>query len=127
MAKTFKDLMEDARREVAEWNIEQVREHLNNGADYVLLDVREKDEYREGHLSGALSLPRGFLEIRVEQLVSDKGKPIIAYCAAGTRSLLAAKQLKDMGYRNVISMAGGYSAWKGAGHPWKQDRQFSTP
>jgi sulfur-carrier protein adenylyltransferase/sulfurtransferase len=126
MAKTFKDLMIAARQDVPEWSIDQVREHLGNGNDYVLLDVREKDEYREGHLQDALSLPRGFLEIRAEQVVPDQSKPIIAYCGGGTRSLLAAKQLKDMGYQNVVSMSGGYTAWKGAGYPWKQDRQFTA-
>jgi molybdopterin/thiamine biosynthesis adenylyltransferase/rhodanese-related sulfurtransferase len=126
MAKTFKELMDEARREVPEWSIDQVREQLSNGTDYVLLDVREKDEYREGHLAGAVSLPRGFLEMRVEQAIPDKARPIIAYCGGGTRSLLAAKQLKEMGYPNVISMSGGYGAWKGAGYPWKQDRQFSA-
>ena len=125
MAKTFKDLMEEARREVPEWSIDQVKEHLGNGNGYALVDVREKEEYREGHLDGAISLPRGFLEMRVEEAVPDKSRPIIAYCAGGTRSLLAAKQLKEMGYQNVISMSGGYSAWKGAGYPWKQDRQFT--
>jgi sulfur-carrier protein adenylyltransferase/sulfurtransferase len=125
MAKTFKDLMEEARREVPEWSIDQVKEQLGNGNGYALVDVREKEEYREGHLHGAISLPRGFLEIRVEQEVPDKSRPVIAYCAGGTRSLLAARQLKDMGYQNVISMSGGYSAWKGAGYPWKQDRQFT--
>ena len=125
MAKTFKDLMEEARREVPEWSIDQVREQLGNGNPYALVDVREKEEFREGHLDGAISLPRGFLEIRVEQEVPDKSRPVIAYCAGGTRSLLAARQLKDMGYQNVISMSGGYSAWKGAGYPWKQDRQFT--
>jgi len=126
MSKTFKTLMDEARREVTEWSIDQVRDHLGNGQAHVLLDVREKDEYREGHLAGALSLPRGFLEIRVEELIPDKSKAIIAYCAGGTRSLLAAKQLKDMGYQTVISMAGGYSAWKGAGYPWRQDRAFTA-
>lgn len=126
MAKTFKDLMDEARQQVPEWTIDQVREHLGNGDDYLLLDVREKDEFREGHLSGAVSVPRGYLELRIEQTVPDKGKPIIAYCAGGTRSLLAAKQLKDMGYQHIISMAGGYGAWKGAGYPWKQDRQFTA-
>ncbi len=126
MAKTFKDLMSDARREVPEWSIDQVKEHLGNGNDYVLLDVREKEEYREGHLAGAISLPRGYLELRVEQTVPDKNTPVIAYCAGGTRSLLAGKQLRDMGYENVISMSGGYTAWKGAGYPWKQDRQYSA-
>jgi molybdopterin/thiamine biosynthesis adenylyltransferase/rhodanese-related sulfurtransferase len=125
MPKTFKDLMDEARREVPEWSIDQVKERLANGQDYLLLDVREREEYREGHLAGAVSLPRGFLEIRAEQSAPDKDRPIIAYCAGGTRSLLAGKQLKAMGYQNVVSMAGGYSAWKGAGYPWKQDRQFT--
>jgi sulfur-carrier protein adenylyltransferase/sulfurtransferase len=126
MAKSYKDLMTEARREVSELSIDQVKAHLGNGHDYILLDVREKEEYREGHLDGALSLPRGFLEMRVEESVPDKTTPIIAYCAGGTRSLLAGKQLKDMGYQNVTSMGGGYSAWKGAGYPWKQDRQFTA-
>jgi adenylyltransferase/sulfurtransferase len=126
MAKTFKDLMDEARREVPEWTIDQVKQQVGNGNEPVLLDVREKEEYREGHLDGAISLPRGFLEIRVEQDVPDKATPIVAYCAGGTRSLLAAKQLRDMGYQNVISMAGGYNAWKNAGYPWRQDRQFTA-
>ena len=126
MAKTYKDLMEEARRAVPEWSTDQVRQHLGNGNGYVLLDVREKEEYREGHLDGAVSLPRGFLEMRAEQTLADKTTPIIAYCGGGTRSLLAAKQLKDMGYENVISMTGGYTAWKNAGFPWKQDRQVTA-
>ena len=126
MAKTFKDLMEEARQQVPEWSIDQVKAHLANGNDYVLLDVREKEEYREGHLDRALSLPRGFLEMRVEQAVPDKATPIVAYCGGGTRSLLAAKQLRDMGYQTVVSMSGGYTAWKNAGYPWKQDRAFTT-
>jgi molybdopterin/thiamine biosynthesis adenylyltransferase/rhodanese-related sulfurtransferase len=125
MAKTFKELMDQARREVPEWSIDQVKAHIGNGTAALLLDVREKEEYREGHLAGAVSLPRGFLEIRAEQLLPDKGQPIIAYCAGGTRSLLAAKQLKELGYENVVSMAGGYTAWKGAGYPWRQERQFT--
>lgn len=126
MAKTFKDLMDEARRDVPEWTIDQVRENLGNGKDYLLLDVREKDEFRDGHLAGAISVPRGFLELRIEQTAPDKAQPLIAYCGGGTRSLLAAKQLKEMGYKNVISMAGGYTAWKGAGYAWQQDRQFSV-
>lgn len=126
MGKTFKDLMADARRDVPEWTIDQVRDQVGSGSNYVLLDVREKEEFREGHLSDAVSVPRGYLEQRIEQTLPNNRTPIITYCAGGTRSLLAAKQLKDMGYENVISMAGGYSAWKGAGYPWKQEHQFSA-
>lgn len=125
MSKTFKDLMAEARAVVPEWSIDKVRDELRSDTPYVLLDVREKEEYREGHLEGALSIPRGFLEIQVEEKVPDKSKPIIAYCAGGTRSLLAARHLRELGYDNVISMTGGFSAWKGAGYTWRQDRQFT--
>jgi len=125
MAKTFKELMDHARKEITEVSVQEAMDLLAKNGTYLLLDVREKDEYREGHLEGAVSLPRGFLEIKVEQTVPDTSTPIIAYCAGGTRSLLAAKDLKEMGYQNVLSMAGGYTAWKTAGYNWVQDYQFT--
>ncbi len=125
MAKTFKELMDEARRQVPELSVQEAKELLEKDGKHILLDVREKEEYREGHLERALSLPRGFLEIKVESAIPDKSTPILAYCAGGTRSLLAAKALKEMGYQNVISMSGGYSAWKTAGYKWVQDRQFN--
>lgn len=126
MVKTFQDIMTEARKEIPEVSVQQVNDFLtNNGKSYVILDVREKDEWREGHLEGALSLPRGFLEIKVETAVPDKSAPIITYCAGGTRSLLAGKILKEMGYQDVSSMAGGYSAWKNAGFRWVQDFQYT--
>jgi sulfur-carrier protein adenylyltransferase/sulfurtransferase len=125
MAKTFKQLMDDARNEVGEISVQETKDLLARDGKHVLLDVREKDEYREGHLEGAVSLPRGFLEIKVETTIPEKSTPIIAYCAGGVRSLLAAKALKEMGYQNVISMSGGYSAWKTQGYKWVQDHQFT--
>ncbi len=125
MAKTFKQLMEEARKDVPELSVHEAQELLSKNGKYALLDVREKDEYREGHLDGAISLPRGFLEIKVESMVPDKSTPILAYCAAGVRSLLAGKVLKEMGYHNVTSMSGGYTAWKSAGYKWVQDHQFT--
>lgn len=125
MAKTFKELMDDARRVIPEASAEEVRSRTSNGKAYTLLDVREKDEWRDGHLADAISIPRGFLEIRVEEAIPDKSTPIIAYCGGGTRSLLAGKQLKDMGYTDVTSMSGGYTGWKNAGLPFVQDRQFN--
>src|SRR5207302_3024721 len=111
MAKTFQDIMADARKEIPEVTAQQVNDLLtNNGKSHVLLDVREKDEWREGHLEGAVSLPRGFLEIKVENTVPDKNTPIIAYCAGGVRSMLAGKIFKDLSYQNISSMAGGYPA-----------------
>ena len=125
MAKTFKQLMEEARKDVPELSVHEAQELLGKNGTYALLDVREKDEYREGHLEGAISLPRGFLEIKVESTVPDKSTPILAYCAGGVRSLLAGKILKEMGYHNVTSMSGGYTAWKSAGYKWVQDHQFT--
>src|ERR1043166_7053009 len=126
MAKSFQEIMADARKEIPEVSAQQVNDLLkNDGKSTVLLDVREKDEWREGHLENAVSLPRGFLEIKVESTVPDKKTPIIAYCAGGVRSMLAGKILKDMGYQNVTSMAGGYAAWKNAGFNWVQDFQYT--
>ena len=125
MAKTFQQLMDEARKEIREVTVQDAKELLENNGKFVLLDVREKDEYREGHLDRAVSLPRGFLEIKVETTVPEKSTPIIAYCAGGVRSLLAAKALREMGYRDVVSMSGGYTAWKAAGYKWVQDYQFT--
>ena len=125
MAKTFQQLMDEARKEIREVTVQDAKELLENNGKFVLLDVREKDEYREGHLDRAVSLPRGFLEIKVETTVPEKSTRIIAYCAGGVRSLLAAKALREMGYRDVVSMSGGYTAWKAAGYKWVQDYQFT--
>jgi adenylyltransferase/sulfurtransferase len=126
MAKTFQEIMTQARKEIPEVTAQQVNDLLkNNGNSPVVLDVREKDEWREGHLEGAVSLPRGFLEIKVESTIPDKNTPVIAYCAGGVRSLLAAKIMREMGYQNVSSMAGGYAAWKNAGFKWVQDFQYT--
>lgn len=125
MAKTYKQLMEEARQAIPEVNIDEVKNRLERGENWTLLDVREREEYREGHLDTAISLPRGFLEIRIEESVPDKSTPIIAYCAGGVRSLIAARTLKEMGYENVVSMSGGYTAWKNAGNRWVADHQFT--
>ena len=126
MAKSFQDIMAEARKEIPEASPQQVNELLkNNGKSPVLLDVRESDEWRQGHLEGAIPLPRGFLEIKVESAIPDKNTPIVAYCAGGVRSLLAAKVMREMGYQNVTSMAGGYGAWKNGGFKWVQDFQYT--
>jgi len=126
MAKSFQELMSEARKDVPEVSAQQVNDLLtNDGKSHVILDVRESDEWRQGHLAGAVPLPRGFLEIKVETAIPDKNTPIIAYCAGGVRSLLAGKMLKEMGYQNVTSMTGGYNAWKNGGFKWVQDFQYT--
>src|SRR5213593_3547105 len=126
MPKTYKDIMEEAKRLVPEVSPDEVKCKLDGGARPTLLDVREKEEVRQGYVPGALSLPRGFLEMRVEEAVPDKNAPIVAYCAGGTRSLLAGRILKELGYANVVSMRGGFTAWKNQGLPVKEDRQFTA-
>jgi adenylyltransferase/sulfurtransferase len=125
MAKTLRDLMTESRQAVPEWTPDDVRQRTSNGGGFTLIDVREKEEYREGHLPNAVSVPRGFLDMRIEETVPDKNAPIVLYCAGGTRSLLAGRTLREMGYTNVVSMSGGFGGWKGAGHPWVADRQFT--
>lgn len=81
-----------------------------------LVDVREGDEWRRGHLPNAVHVPRGYLEMQAESKVPDKDSPIIVYCAGGNRSALATETLKQMGYSNVRHMSGGFTAWRDAGH-----------
>src|SRR5207247_3234817 len=126
MANTYKQIMDEARQLVAEVSPEQVKARLDKGEHPVVLDVREKEEVRQGYVPGAISLPRGFLEMRVAEAVPDKNPPIVACCAGGTRSLLAGRILKELGYTNVTSMRGGFTAWKNQGLPVGADRQFTA-
>src|SRR5439155_1647924 len=126
MAKNYKQIMEEARQVVPEASPDEVKSKLDRGTPPMLLDVREKEEFRQGYVPGAVSLPRGFLEMRVEDAVPDKNTPIVAYCAGGTRSLLAGRILKELGYTNVTSMRGGFTAWKNQGLPVAADRQFTA-
>jgi molybdopterin/thiamine biosynthesis adenylyltransferase/rhodanese-related sulfurtransferase len=118
--------MDEAKRLVPEVSPDEVKAKVDNGERPVLLDVREREEYRQGYVPGATSVPRGFLEMRVEEAVPDKGTPIVAYCAGGTRSLLAGRILKELGYTDVVSMRGGFTAWKNKGLPIREDRQFTA-
>jgi adenylyltransferase/sulfurtransferase len=125
MATTYKQLMEQARREIPEISVQDAGARIQREPGLVVLDVREKEEFREGHLDRAFSLPRGFLEMRIEEAIADKATPILAYCAGGTRSLIAARTLREMGYANVVSMSGGFTAWKNAGMAFTQEHQFT--
>jgi adenylyltransferase/sulfurtransferase len=92
---------------------------LEAGENITIVDIRERDEFAQGHLPGAVFVPRGFLELQIEQVEYDRGKPVILYCAGGVRSVLAARNLKEMGYENVASLIGGFSGWKNAGLPFR--------
>jgi molybdopterin/thiamine biosynthesis adenylyltransferase/rhodanese-related sulfurtransferase len=84
-----------------------------------VIDVREADEHAQGALPGAVWIPRGFLEMRIDKHVADRAAPIVLYCAGGVRSLFAARSLVELGYTNVKSLAGGFTAWKRAGLAWE--------
>jgi sulfur-carrier protein adenylyltransferase/sulfurtransferase len=124
MAKTSKNILDEARAQIKSIDIDEARRMLEKpGA--VLLDVREGDEWRQGHIPQAIGIPRGFLELRVEEKVPDHKTPVIVQCASGTRSLLAARSLRELGYENIYNLTGGFNAWKDRGLPWTADRQFS--
>ena len=122
---TKNDLLQRARQDVPEVTVEEVRKLVDAAADVVLVDVREQSEFDEGHLPGATFIPRGFLELRVEDKVG-RDRDVIVYCAGGTRSLLAGRTLKDLGYGRVRSMAGGFTKWKDAGHPWQKPQKLNA-
>src|SRR6266849_1606398 len=126
MPKTQQDFLEEARREIPEVSVEEVEARRKRGDDFILLDVREKDEVRAGYIDGAVTIPRGFLEFQVAGQVPNTDKDVVVYCAGGARSLLAAKVLRSMGYERVASMAGGITRWKDAGYPVVRDRQLSA-
>ncbi len=117
---TFRELLERTRGEIREVDVVAARELIGRGA--AVVDVREGEEVAQGVVPGAVQIPRGFLELRVEEALPDKERPIVVYCAGGTRSVLAAKALGDLGYADVVSLAGGFTAWTGAGAPWEMPR-----
>ncbi|MEA3335203.1 MAG: molybdopterin-synthase adenylyltransferase MoeB [Chloroflexota bacterium] len=104
-----------ARSEITETTIRELDERLQNGQTPLIIDIRERDEFEQGHLPGAIFVPRGFLELRIEQFAFDRETPIVLYCAGGVRSALAARNLREMGYTDTESLVGGYSGWKNSG------------
>ena len=117
MPTTYTDLIATARKETKEVSLDELKRRLDKKEPYTLLDVREKEEYRAGYIPGAVSIPRGFLEIQVEGRLPDKSAKIVAYCAGGTRSALAAKTLAELGYTNVETANPGFVRWKDLGYP----------
>jgi len=112
---TFKELIRKVKSEIREVSVDEARALAGGGA--VVLDVREADEWSQGHVPGALFIPRGYLELQIEEKVKDKDQEVVVYCAGGTRSALGAKSLRELGYSRVTSMQGGFTRWKEAGFP----------
>jgi molybdopterin/thiamine biosynthesis adenylyltransferase/rhodanese-related sulfurtransferase len=114
---TYTDLISDVRKRTKQLSLEQLKQRFDAKDKMVLVDVREKDEWRGGYIPGAVSIPRGFLEIQAEQKLPDKNARIVAYCAGGTRSALAAATLQELGYTNVETANPGFVRWKDLGFP----------
>lgn len=113
----FLAIVNDAKSRVRECTVQDVKQRLDRGDSFQLVDVREESEFAKGHALGAIHLGKGVIERDVEKAVPDAATPLVLYCGGGFRSALAADALQKMGYTNVISMDGGWSAWKEAGLP----------
>jgi molybdopterin/thiamine biosynthesis adenylyltransferase/rhodanese-related sulfurtransferase len=120
-----RDHLAAARAQIREQTAAEAAERLTATPPPAVLDVRERDEYEQGFIPGAIHIPRGNLETRIERNVVDRSTPIIIYCATGTRSVYAAKTLDELGYTDVVSMSGGFASWKENGHEWKLPRTLS--
>jgi rhodanese-related sulfurtransferase len=118
MGKTFTEICAEAKARIPETTPAEVAARVAEpGRDWVLIDVREQDEYRGGHIPGAIGCGRGILEYHIADLVPDTDKEVVLYCRGGMRSALAADSLRQMGYTRVASMSGGFREWSQQGLP----------
>jgi rhodanese-related sulfurtransferase len=113
----FLKIVDDARRRVRECSVDDVKTKLDRGEKFVLIDVREDNEYAKDHLPGAIHLGKGIIERDIEQRVPELDAPMVLYCGGGFRSAMAADNLQKMGYTNVISMDGGIREWREKNYP----------
>lgn len=118
------DLIDAARDEVTEISAEEAQARLG---DALFIDIREDHEWAAGHIPGAVHYSRGLLEFRVGDELDDPDRPIVLYCSAGMRSVLAAKQLQDMGFTDVVSLRGGLRAWRRADLPLTEGGETMRP
>jgi rhodanese-related sulfurtransferase len=116
----FLALVEEAKKNIRECSVRQVKDRFDRGEKFQFVDVREDHEFAQDHAAGARHIGRGVLERDIETLVPDRDTPMVLYCGGGFRSALAADNLRKMGYLNVVSMDGGIRAWREAGYPIKK-------
>ena len=114
---SYRELLQQVKSEIEEMDAPGARDLLDSIDPPLLVDVREQDEWNEGHLPGAVHVPRGNLESRIERAAPDRSRPVVLYCQSGNRSAFAAKTLEELGYENVVSLAGGFTDWKRNGFP----------
>ena len=122
---SFRELLAAVKSKIQEVDTQTASEKIASN-QVVVLDVREPDEFEQGALKNVVHIPRGHLEAQVESKIVDKNSPVIVYCAGGVRSAFAAKTLQDLGYANVLSMAGGFGKWKDEGREWSTPVQLSA-
>lgn len=122
---SFSDLLSTVKSRIREISVEDARARLGAADAPVIVDVRERDEFEQGFVGKAQWIPRGFLELKIEDAVPERDREIIVYCAGGTRSALAAQSLAELGYTRVSSMAGGFRAWKNAGYAFERPRSLT--
>jgi rhodanese-related sulfurtransferase len=113
----FLKLVGESKGRVRETTPEEVRKRQEAGQGFHLVDVREDNEWQKGHAAGAIHLGKGIIERDIEKAIPDHDAEIVLYCGGGYRSALAADALQQMGYRNVISMDGGWKRWRELGYP----------
>ncbi len=123
---TAKELLASIKKQITEVTAQDLERRLSGGEPIVLVDVRERDEFETGHIPGAKFIPRGFLEMRVEDAVPEKNAKVVVYCAGGNRSAFAARDLAALGYTNVESLQGGINGWKNAGKKIATPRALSA-
>jgi sulfur-carrier protein adenylyltransferase/sulfurtransferase len=123
---TFRDLLAEAKASIREVDTAGAEAALTVNPATVVLDVREADEYEQGALPNAVHIPRGHLESQVESRLADKSAPVLIYCAGGTRSAFAARTLAELGYSDVVSMAGGFNKWKNENREWVAPRTLTA-
>jgi rhodanese-related sulfurtransferase len=116
----FLRIVQDAKTRIRETTVDEIKQRLDHGDDFVLVDVREESEYAKDHLPRAIHLGKGILERDIEERVPDVNTPLVLYCGGGFRSALAADNLQKMGYRNVLSMDGGMREWREKHFPLTQ-------
>jgi rhodanese-related sulfurtransferase len=122
-AQGFLNLVQDAKKRIKEEDFRATKKRLDGGEKFILVDTREDSEWARGHIPGATHLSRGIIERDIEKTVPEKDAVIVLYCGGGYRSALAADNLQKMGYRNVISMDGGWRGWTEAGFPVIKDKE----
>lgn len=120
-AEGFLNLVKDAKKRIKEEDFRETKKRLDANEQFVLVDVREDAEWARGHVPGAIHLGKGVIERDIEKTIPDKEATIVLYCGGGFRSALAADNLQKMGYRNVISMDGGWRGWTECGFPVIRD------